>query len=179
MPGPTVRLYRDRLKQFLPYTGEGRQRKYTDETVALLREAVELVRLQGLTLEEVANRWQATKAITATEGMEAAAGQHDSTAPSEALSTLAGLFETLGQEQVAGRQTMAAGFAQVSEAIREAGWGAVEALEQRRRADGLQAENDALRAQVAALEADLDRERRRSWWRRLFGGGGDDRRRER
>jgi DNA repair exonuclease SbcCD ATPase subunit len=66
LPEATVRYYRDSLDQFIPSHGTGRTRRYPQEALDLLREASEMVRDEGLSLEQVTQRWRNEKAIDAT-----------------------------------------------------------------------------------------------------------------
>ena len=66
IPEATVRYYRDALDIFIPCHGTGRTRRYPQEALELLSEAADLVRDEGLTLDQVAVRWQGEKAINAT-----------------------------------------------------------------------------------------------------------------
>jgi DNA-binding transcriptional MerR regulator len=180
MPEPTVRFYRDRLSDFIPSSGEGRRRRYTDEALALLREARDLVRGEGLTLDEVAERWRPTKAVNAETAMAAAVGQQGSMAVAPGLEAI---VVAITQEQAATRQALTAGLAEVAEAVRGGGQVAQDRDEARNRAEGLQGTIEVLKAALGEsrvlleqataerdrLAAELDTERKLKWWQRLIG----------
>lgn len=175
IPEASVRYYRDALADFLPTIGNGRNRRYPEETLDLLAEASSLIRDDGLTLEQVGELWAESKALTinatgATDATSASATQQQdsnqiqpSVDPIELLSIFStGVAQLVEQEGNNNRNTMQAGFTQVAEAISNNATLQQELSEARHEAQSLREENQQLKTELAL-------EKQKTWWQKLRG----------
>ena len=192
LPEASVRYYRDSLEVFIPSHGTARTRRYPQEALDLLSEAAQLVREEGLSLDQVAERWRNDKAIDATTA--ATAQQQDNNNGKSIVPVdLSHIAELVGatwaqlaqQEGNATRQTITQGFDRLTETIAqgnesrklanhlekrlEAAQEQVAQIAQER--NQAQQEAQALREELSELQRDMDAEKRRplTWRERMTG----------